>query len=82
MPNDTERGSRLQAEETEGEVMNIIHAIGRCIDCNWETDARNAMGTAAIHHNKTGHEVHVETGYVHIYKRKAKEAPDYRLRRH
>lgn len=47
--------------------MKLIHAEAECIECGWKTYSFNAMGSAARHHYKTGHEVHVEVGYAQIY---------------
>lgn len=30
-----------------------------CENCAWESDAANAQGTAARHHDRSGHTVHV-----------------------
>lgn len=38
----------------------IIHFAAYCRDCEWINYARNALGTAAIHFEKTGHTVDVE----------------------
>ena len=32
-----------------------------CDDCGWECFAKNALGIAAQHHDRTGHTVIVET---------------------
>ncbi len=47
--------------------MHLVEARARCIDCGWETEAKNAMGTAARHHQKTGHYVQVELGFVQVF---------------
>jgi hypothetical protein len=31
-----------------------------CNGCAWRNDARNALGTGAQHHDRTGHEVVIE----------------------
>lgn len=31
-----------------------------CEDCGWKSDAKNAQGNAARHHDAHGHTVHVE----------------------
>ncbi len=41
--------------------MGLVAAMAWCQDCKWTAESRNAMGIAAIHHNKTGHYVIVET---------------------
>jgi hypothetical protein len=35
--------------------------LAECLGCNWASDAANAMGNAARHHDATGHAVRVET---------------------
>lgn len=35
----------------------LLGAYSRCIDCGWETEARNAVGNAAQHAERYGHEV-------------------------
>jgi len=47
--------------------MHLIRAYAVCCDCGWELEARNAMGVAAKHHYKTGHEVQVEMTYSQIF---------------
>ena len=39
----------------------MLRCYANCFDCGWELDARNAMGVAAQHAKKYGHQVHVET---------------------
>ena len=31
-----------------------------CQDCEWQSYARNALGNAAQHHDRTGHNVNIE----------------------
>ena len=47
--------------------MFLADAQAYCTGCDWKASTRNAMGIAAIHHKRTGHKVHVELSYVHIY---------------
>lgn len=54
--------------------MYLVEARARCIDCGWETEARNAMGTAARHHKKTGHYVQVELGFAQLFGKPKDEA--------
>lgn len=43
-----------------------------CQVCGWCSGARNALGNAAQHHDKTGHEVYVElTTFVRYGSREA-----------
>lgn len=37
-----------------------------CDDCDFKQNGKNAHGLAAIHHNKTGHTVHIDVyrGYT------------------
>lgn len=32
----------------------------KCEDCGWQSDARNAQGNAARHHDASGHKVSVQ----------------------
>lgn len=48
----------------------LYHYVAVCADCSFYVDARNAMGLAAIHHKKTGHQVSCELGY--LWKRETK----------
>ena len=43
--------------------MHLIEAEAWCTDCDWTTEARNAMGNAAQHHQKTGHYVQMQLIY-------------------
>ena len=56
------------------EVMRLIEAMAYCHDskCEWETHGNNAMGNAAQHHYKTGHEVGVDLSYVHVFRKDGK----------
>ena len=47
--------------------MYLVEAQAYCRECDWRVESRNAMGVAAKHFYKTGHEVFVELGYAHIY---------------
>lgn len=48
---------------------HLVHAIAHCQDCDWEEEwYLDAQKKASQHHRKTGHEVHVETGYDGTYK--------------
>jgi hypothetical protein len=38
-----------------------------CATCGWESQAKNAHGNAARHHDATGHIVHVEIMQYVIY---------------
>ena len=47
----------------------LVHAIANCQECDWEElDYKTAQKLARKHHLKTGHEVHIETGYAGTYK--------------
>lgn len=35
------------------------HAAAECQRCSWRDDGRGALGRAALHHDGTGHEVHI-----------------------
>jgi hypothetical protein len=41
--------------------------LAECLGCNWASNAANAMGNAARHHDATGHAVRVETSRVVTY---------------
>jgi hypothetical protein len=49
--------------------------LAQCYGCNWGSEARNAMGNAAQHHDATGHAVRVETTRVVTYGDPAAPAP-------
>lgn len=38
-----------------------------CKTCGWNAQTRNALGLAAQHADRTGHEVHVEQTTIIIY---------------
>lgn len=38
----------------------LLGVVAECRDCGWESEARNAMGNAAQHAERTGHHVVVE----------------------
>lgn len=38
----------------------LLGVIAECHMCGWSSEARNAMGNAAQHAERTGHEVSVE----------------------
>ena len=44
----------------------LVHVLAGCSVCDWSAGAKNGMGLAAQHTNRTGHETWVETG--HAYK--------------
>lgn len=48
--------------------MNLLQAYARCTVCGKEWHTNNAMGVAANHFKHTGHEVHVEMTYGHIFR--------------
>lgn len=50
--------------------MNIVVVHVHCHDCSYEYEGKNGMAIAGIHNNKTGHEVGVDSIYVHIFQRK------------
>ena len=43
----------------------LVHYYGHCRDCEKEWYTRNAMGLAAQHAQRYGHQAWVETGYHH-----------------
>lgn len=45
----------------------VIGVLGICAVCGWTDERRGALGRAALHHDRTGHEVHIETTTVVIY---------------
>ena len=40
----------------------LVHADAYCTECDWTASSKNAMGLAAQHVYRTGHEVRVEIG--------------------
>lgn len=38
----------------------LLAIWAECRTCGWNSEARNALGNAAQHAKRTGHEVHVE----------------------
>jgi hypothetical protein len=50
----------------------LLGVYARCATCGWESDARNAMGNAAQHARRSGHEVHVEQTLGVIFNPKPK----------
>lgn len=46
----------------------VIHGLGKCDECNWESSSyKNALATAKVHHNITGHTVSVEQAIAVTY---------------
>jgi hypothetical protein len=45
----------------------LLGVLAHCVTCGWESEARNAAGTAAQHARATGHHVQVEQTTVTIY---------------
>ena len=45
----------------------MLDANAYCCDCDWEAGTRNAQGIAAQHHDRTGHDVHVNITNVVLY---------------
>ena len=41
--------------------------LASCFTCGWECEARNALGLAAQHHGRTGHQVSVEVRYSVLF---------------
>ena len=57
--------------------MHLIHALAWCMDCKWKVESRNAMGVAAIDHQKTGHCTMVELGFNQVFgERKSHDIPE------
>jgi len=39
---------------------STLHTIdAACAGCNWTSQARNALATAALHHDHTGHTINI-----------------------
>lgn len=51
----------------------INQYVAHCQDCGWECEARNALGLAAQHHDKTKHTVHVDLYKTIVYETKERE---------
>lgn len=49
----------------------------RCEDCEWRSYAKNALGNAAQHHDRTGHTVRTEVSGMVTY---CSDEEDARLR--
>ncbi|KKN22231.1 hypothetical protein LCGC14_0917320 [marine sediment metagenome] len=47
--------------------MHLMDIDAWCVDCDWETKGKNAMGNAARHHKKTGHYVQMELYYSQTF---------------
>lgn len=50
----------------------LLGVVAECVTCGWASEARNAMGNAAQHAMRTGHEVHVEQTVGVIYNKREK----------
>lgn len=48
----------------------VLGVVAECRDCDWESEAKNALGNAAQHADRTGHTVHVEQMIGVTYNRK------------
>lgn len=55
--------------------MHLIHALAECRTCGKVWDARNALGVAGQHNQRTGHEVAVEVCYSHRFTAPAVNQP-------
>lgn len=42
------------------QVVTTVHAICQHRGCGWRSDESNGLGAAAIHHDQTGHHVHIQ----------------------
>lgn len=47
--------------------MHLVSGMAWCTVCDWETEAQNAMGTAAKHYQKYGHPTHVQLVFIQIF---------------
>ncbi len=47
--------------------MHLLDASAWCTECDWTTEGRNAMGVAAIHHQKKGHCTMVELAFSQVF---------------
>lgn len=52
----------------------LAGASAECMDCAWELEARNALGSAARHADTYGHTVHVKQTNTVIYNKKTEAA--------
>ena len=55
--------------------MRLLQALAFCVECDKTWDSRNALGVAAQHNQRTGHEVAVEMTYSHRFKGPAVKPP-------
>ncbi len=46
---------------------DMHHSDATCHGCTWTNNARNALATAVLHHDKTGHPVSVDIRRVVVY---------------
>lgn len=45
-----------------------VERVGaECANCGWTDGGKGALGRAALHHDRSGHEVRVETVTVVVY---------------
>lgn len=49
----------------------LLGVVAECKDCGWVSEANNALGNAAQHARKYGHEVMIEQTIVVIYNKKS-----------
>lgn len=49
----------------------VESVAAECANCGWTDDAKGALGRAARHHDRTGHEVAIRTVTVVVYGNRA-----------
>lgn len=45
----------------------VLNTAAECANCGWTDASKGALGRAALHHDRTGHEVKVETTTLVVY---------------
>jgi len=45
----------------------LLGMIATCCSCEWRQEKSNALPLAAQHHDRTGHQVHVQITRVVVY---------------
>lgn len=57
----------MSANETRIKRAGVARVVAECGNCAWADSSKGALGRAALHHDRSGHEVRVETVTVVVY---------------
>lgn len=55
------------SDEVRIKRAGVLSSEAQCANCGWADGRKGALGRAALHHDRTGHEVRIETTTVVVY---------------